>query len=62
MPKKRNTLAKVGKKIVSFAGDSSPMTRLLLSLATKLRLSPQSRCDAKTVGRQPSRPTRPLWD
>jgi len=26
MPKKRNTLAKVGKKIVSFAGDSSPMT------------------------------------
>jgi len=38
------------------------MTRLLLSLATKLRLTPQSRSDPKTVGRQPSRPTRPLWD
>jgi len=43
-------------------GSHERMTKLLITLATKLRLTPQSRSDPKTVGRQPSRPLRPLWD
>jgi hypothetical protein len=36
--------------------------RLQATLATRLRLSPQSRTDPKTIGRQQARPFKPPWE
>jgi len=38
-------------------------TKLQISLSTKLRLTPQSRSDAKTIARQPEPPSgAPPWE
>ena len=36
--------------------------RVQAALATRLRLSPQSRTDPKTIGRQQVRPFKPPWE
>jgi hypothetical protein len=36
--------------------------RVQAALASRLRLSPQSRTDPKTIGRQQARPFKPPWE